>query len=625
MQISRVSLTLIAGISLLTSSLQSEEADMSEASVELPTLVLQAQETANERSASTYTTPVSTLEFDPRVDLQSRNMAEAQGDITIRGGIFENTGIRLGSATLLDPQTGHYFAELPVAPEMLEPYKVFTGADNALYGFNSSIGTISYGWSEIKTGGSATVGGGDHDLNFQRIHQGFTEPLLDSQGWTLGVEAEYSRSESDGTIAFGDHDFYRTSGRVQLVGPNSQTDFFAGYQEKFFGWFAMYSAPFGSFETENLKTSLFLVNHKQNYGEGSSVEVTAYHRDNADHYIYNRFDYDLTDPADLFKHETKVSSLGLSGTHFVNEHFALNYSGQVTSDRIDSSKLENNFTSRRYYKFSLVPQYQFQLDSGDTVTLRAGASYYDTNRNSSEVSAIADITWERVESDGTSKKLYLSYAEASQVTGYTAVGGGTTGLFASNPTLDTETSKNLELGGTINQGNWSLNAAIFYRWDDNLTDWTFDSMTPSARTANPVDLETFGVELIATRQWKNFEAIVSYTYLEKDEDYGMAIADASFYALNFANHRVTLGGIWRPFEWLELRIDNEWRDQKANALRLSDNEAFYTHIGVSFYPPQFEDLEIFFAGENVWDDDFEDVPGTPGRGDQYSGGVRYSW
>ena len=83
----------------------------------LPTLYVDAQQTANIRPVTTYESPVSNLEFEPRVDLQSRNMAEAQGDVTIRGGIFENTGFRVGSATLIDPQTGHYFAELPIAPE----------------------------------------------------------------------------------------------------------------------------------------------------------------------------------------------------------------------------------------------------------------------------------------------------------------------------------------------------------------------------------------------------------------------------------------------------------------------------------------------------------------------------
>lgn len=140
----------------------------------LPTLYVDAQQSANIRPVTTYESPVSNLEFEPRLDLQSRNMAEAQGDISVRGGIFENTGFRVGSATLIDAQTGHYSAELPIAPEMLTRPDILTGADNALYSFNSTVGTISYGWSQIADGGSLTVGGGDHDLNFQRIHNGLT-------------------------------------------------------------------------------------------------------------------------------------------------------------------------------------------------------------------------------------------------------------------------------------------------------------------------------------------------------------------------------------------------------------------------------------------------------------------
>jgi hypothetical protein len=614
----------LAGLMLATATVQAVASGAGAPPLELPTLVLQSRETANERSAATYTTAVSNLEFDPRIDLQSRNMAEAQGDITIRGGIFENTGILLGSATLIDPQTGHYFAELPIAPEMLTPYQVFTGADNALYGFNSTVGTIRYGWSEIEGGGSTTAGAGDHDLNFQRLHQSRSVRLGDSGRWTLGVEGEYSRAESDGTVAFGDHDFYRTSGRIQLAGPNSQTDFFAGYQEKFFGWFGMYTgdAFLGAdpYETENLKTRLFLVNHRHRYGDRNWFEATAYFRKHTDHYIFNRFA-----PNKEFIHETEATALGLSGQHAFDDAFALSYSGQATADNIDSTKLEKNFTSRSYYKLSLLPQYQFTLNARDSVTLRAGASYYDTNRDDSEISAIADITWERVENDGASKKIYLSYAEASQVVGYTAIGGETSGLFASNPDLDTETSQNLEFGGVLDQNDWSLDAAVFYRWDDDLADWTFESSDTSARTANPVDIETLGFELIGTRRIGNVEWVGSYTYLHKDEDYGAANIDASFYALNFARHRITLGGIWRPVDWLELRIDNEWRDQKENDLRNTNDSALFTHIGISVYPPQVPNLEIFLAGENIWEEDFEDVPGTPGRGDQYSAGLRYSW
>ena len=135
--------------------------------VSLPALELIVPKTANTRPVATYETPISNLDFDPRIDMQARNMAEAQGDLSIRGGTFENTGIQVGTTTLLDPQTGHYTTELPIAPEMLGEPNILTGAENALLGFNSGVGTVSYSWSEITKGGSLNIGGGDHDLNFQ--------------------------------------------------------------------------------------------------------------------------------------------------------------------------------------------------------------------------------------------------------------------------------------------------------------------------------------------------------------------------------------------------------------------------------------------------------------------------
>ena len=586
----------------------------------LPTLYVDAQQTANVRPVTTYESPVSNLEFEPRVDLQSRNMAEAQGDITIRGGIFENTGFRVGSATLIDPQTGHYSAELPIAPEMLTRPDILIGADNALYGFNSTVGTISYGWSQIADGGSLTSGGGDHDLNFQRIHNGLTGQLGESGEWSWGVEAEISRSESDGTIQFGDHNFDRTSGRLQLVGPNSQTDFFAGYQAKFFGWPNMYT-PYGVNETENLKTSLFLFNHAQNYNEHSYFEITAYYREHKDHYIYSR----ENPSAFQAKHTTDVSTFAFSGLHALGEAFSLNYSGQITADEIESTSLERGrFESRTYSKLSLLPECKIELAPNEHLVIQIGGSFDDTDRNDSEFSLISNIAWGRQHYSGNSESVYLSYSETSQVAGYTAIGGSeTTGLFRSNHDLGREKTQNVEIGTKVMRQDWSIEAAVFYRWDDNLVDWTFAGT--SAREANPVDIETFGLELIASKRWDSIEAIASYTFLDKDEDYGNDTIDASFYALNYAKHRFTLGAIWTPSEIFQFRIDNEWRANEDNALRKCSDSALFTHFGLSIYPPQLKNMELFLAVDNAWDDDFQDVPGTPGRGDQYSAGVTYSW
>jgi hypothetical protein len=590
----------------------------------LPTLYVDAQQTANIRPFTTYESPVSNLEFEPRVDLQSRNMAEAQGDVSIRGGIFENTGFRVGSATLIDPQTGHYFAELPIAPEMLTRPDILTGVDNALYGFNSTVGTISYGWSQIADGGSATLGGGDHDLNFQRIHHGLTGQLGESGEWSWGVEAEISRSESDGTIQFGDHDFDRSTGRVQILGPNSQTDFFAGYQAKFFGWPGMYTSDaFADFppETENLKTQLFMVNHKNTYGDNNWVEATAYHRRHKDVYTFNRF----TSTSNTI-HETKVSAMAIAGAHAITpETLTLNYSAQITADEVSSVKLSTApFQSRTYYKLSILPEYRVSVGEKQHLSLSLGGSFDDTNRNDSEYSPIVEIKWSEALENGGSNSLFLSYMESTQLIGYNGIAPGGT-YFGGDADIKRENSSNLELGAQISRTDWSFEGAVFYRWDDNLVDWVFLEASPNARLATNVDIDTFGIELIASKRWENVETIMSYTYLDKDEDYGEVVGASSFYALNYPNHRFTLGAIWRPCEILEVRIDNEWRENEDNALRKGSDSALFTHFGLSIYPPQVDNMELFFAVDNAWDDDFEDVPGTPGRGDQYSAGVTFSW
>jgi len=155
---------------------------------------------------------------------------------------------------------------------MLDTADIFTGVDNALYGVNISVGTVSFSWTPINTGGSVSLGTGNNDFNLQSINAGVSVPLAGKPDWQLGFQGDYAHSQSDGTIDNGDHDFTRASGRVQLTGPQSQTDLFYGSQQKFFGWPNLYT-PFGVNETEALDTQLLMLNHKQGYAKHRSFEV----------------------------------------------------------------------------------------------------------------------------------------------------------------------------------------------------------------------------------------------------------------------------------------------------------------------------------------------------------------
>jgi len=607
------------------------------AAEELPTLTVMGQETANQRPVTTFETPLSNLDFDPRVDFQSRNMAEAQGDISIRGGTFENTGVKLGSANMLDCQTGHYMTELPIAPEMLGEPKVLTGADNALHGFNSSVGTVSYSWSEITKGGSFTIGGGDHNLNFQRIHHALTGSYGDSKDWTWGAEIEGSRSESDGTIPFGDHAFERTSGRIQLLGPDSQIDLVFGYQDKFYGWPGMYTANTNFHETEDYQIELFLINHIQNYDHGY-FEFTGYQRSLTDEFILSRenpplYEYEAN-------HKTLVHGLGFSGKHLISQSFTINHSAQFTADKIKKSTVleagrnkdglnQGNFIDREYYKITFLPEYKYALSDDEKITYKGGISLDDSNRDKQRFSPLAEVSWTRSDGGQEFESAYLSYSESTQVLGYGAIGGPTSsGTFQSTLDLNRSISKNLEIGINLKRKSWSFDSAIFHRWDEDLVDWTYSNTSPNSRKANHADINTFGFEIIASHQWDNFQAICSYSYLEKEENYKDLNVDGSFYALNYPEHRATLGLIWDPIDTLQIRVDNEWREQRENIIRQNTgapNKSTFSHLAASYFPPKFEDLELFLAYDKPWEKDFQDIPGIAPRGDQFSFGATYSW
>ncbi len=596
--------------------------DNEEEIVTLPAFVVVEKRVAIEDSVPTFSMPVTALRFEPTVDLQTRNFGEAQGDVSIRGGIFEGTGFVVGGITLYDPQTGHYAAEIPIAPAMLTGPSVLTGIDNAVTGVNATAGTIAYQWRPITTGGKLSAGFGEDDFNRQSLYLG---QELGSIGddFEIGVDFDLSRSESDGTVVNGDHLFERFSGRLQIRGDASQTDLFAGYQSKFFGWPNLYT-PFGVAETENLQTTLILLNHKMLFAEGDFLELSSYYRRNKDDYEFDRFRPGIFNP---FQHETKVSGFGFNGRESVGE-IVWNYRVEVLGDEIESTALTfGNFRSRTYLKASLVPEKTWVHSGSREITARVGVVYDDTNRDSSAVSPLVEIAVKDQCTEGVNTRWYLQYSGASRVAGYTALNSNPSGgLFRGRSDLEREKSKNIEVGTEWDGQKWSFQTAVFFRQDDPLVDWTYSASATSARSANEVAIDVFGIEVVYVKQWKKIDLVLGYTLLDKDSDYGNALVDASFYALNYARHRLTAAMTLRLGGGFEIRSDNELRFQEKNSLHtVGGDEAILSSIGLYYSLPNWPELEIGLLVDNLWDDDFQEIPAVPAAGRQVSANISYRW
>lgn len=582
------------------------------APVALPELLVYSPRVANQSPAAGFAMPVSTLRYEPIVDVQARNLTEAQADVTIRGGIFENTGFRIGGATLVDPQTGHYLAEIPVAPAMLGAPAIFTGAANAMGAANATTGTIAYDWRPVRLGGALSAATGNDATSREELYAGGVAPQ-EIFGAHVGADLAVAHAQSAGSIAFGDSRFDRINGRLQLAGAKTQTDLFAGYQKKFFGWPNLYT-PFNSPESENLETTLFAFNHRADLGGGDRFQFSAYHRRNKDDYAFNRLA--AVGPVHPFQHTTWVTGAALDGRNALGG-LTLGWRGEVLADRLQSTSLTfGPYRDRTITKFALVPEKAI-----GAAVLRAGATYDHSNRDGSSVSPL--IEWAL--QDGA-RRWQASYVRATQIPTYTALKSSPTGgLFRGNQGLGRESSHQAEVGVADLLGGWNVEAATFWRRDDALVDWTFRRGV-TARTANPVDLETAGFEAVAHRTWGACDLVLGYTFLTKQADYRGALVDASFYALNYARQRLTAAITVRLGRGFELRMDNTARIQAGNFLRVvGGDRAVISSLGIAYRPPAWRGVAVTLQADNLWNSNFQEVPAVPAARRTVTGALRYAW
>ena len=587
----------------------------------LSEITVKATRVVNDSPASSYATAATALRFDPLTELQSRGLAEGQSDVTVRGGLFENTGFMLGAVTVMDPQTGHYAAGLPVDPAIMTVPAIYKGIDGAVTGFNSTVATVSYGFARVTGGGTISLGAGSDNLNHQQLRFGHVSET--SGGKELGINVSAARSEGDGSVPFGDHKFSRANVQLQLQSDAAQTDLIVAFQDKFFGWPGAYTGFANLPEIDDTQTTLLLANHKVSNEQGW-LEVGGYYRRLEDNYDFNRANVESGTPGS-FEHETKVSGVGFQGLQR-RGRVSWRFGAQLTTDElVRSTDLTNGqFTKRTYATATIVPSFESELDNGDTLIWRAGATVDYSNRDDNEVSPLLGLTLRRFNGD-TITRYKIEYAATSQVPGYTALNSNPSGLFGGNPLLGRETAKQLSASVEHDSGDWQLRAAVFSRQDDDLVDWTYAVGAPFARQANPVDIDVLGLEVFLVRKWESVDLVLGFTTLDKDAEYGDAQVDASFYALNFAKYRATVAFAYRFANAFEFRVDSEYRTQEDNPLREGDDSTFLASAALVWQSDALTGFGASLIVDNVTDSEFQPFPGTPASGRQVSLNASYSW
>ena len=477
-------------------------------------------------------------------------------------------------------------------------------------------GAVAYDWRPITGAGFLSAALGNDGLDREEAYESWAATGSNH----LAGDADWAHASGNGTVPFGDFHFDRADARLQYVGQGAQTDLFAGYQASFFGWPNLYT-PFDSDETENLQTLLVALNNRTDLGGGDYIEGGAFYRRNKDDYAFSRFaPLGAVHP---YQHTTWEYGASAGGRQEM-DGIIYDYHVEQTSDWLRSTSLRYGpYMSRTLGKAALIPEKSWANDGG-AMTIKAGATYDVSNREHGTFSPVAELS--QAWNGGMIQRVYVSYSTTTEMPSYTAIdSSATAGLFLGNPGLGRQTSRDTEVGVTGNLLGWTGQAAAFYRKDDSLIDWTYTTGV-FGRSANAVDLDTEGFELVARRSWSLWSVVVGYTALAKDANYRGAPVTASFYALNYARQRVTCALLLRLTEKLELRMDNTARIQEPDALRTQGgNTALTSSLGLDWHPQSVRNLEVYAQVDNLWDSAFQSVPGVPAARRQLSFGATYGW
>lgn len=196
------------------------------------------------------------LEQLPGVDLRTRGAGDVQGDLTMRGGTFDQMLILLNGVNLTDAQTGHHNLDIPIDLSMVDRVEIIPASALLHYGLTSFCGAVNIVTGESsRSQAQASLAGG----SFGQLHISAAATYV-ANSWTYTAAAAHHHSDGYQTNT----DYSHTSLFLQAHRHDSRGDwnFQLGGQIKDFGSLAFYSTKYPS-QFEATRTLVASASHQR--------------------------------------------------------------------------------------------------------------------------------------------------------------------------------------------------------------------------------------------------------------------------------------------------------------------------------------------------------------------------
>ncbi len=410
------------------------------------------------------------LEYALGVDVRRRGPHGVQGDVSIRGGSFDQTLILVDGFKVSDPQTGHHNLDLPLNLADIERIEILRGPGSRVYGPGAFSGAINI-ITRDAGGTGAGLGGAIGENSFSEGEASVSFPALG-----IANRLSYGRSESAGYLENTGFAINNLAWNAAIPAGPEKIQLTLGRTEKEFGANGFYSASF-PWQWEATETTFFGARSGFDLG-GTRIEPRVYWRRHEDDFILDRTRPDwyrnlhTTDTYGAEFQSTFESAFGVTAT-----------GGEIGREEIESESLGDHGRTRGGIFV------EHRMDLGSRLTLAGGAFAYHYTDWGWEI-------WPGLDAGfvlGEHSSLYASVERSFRVPTYTELYYDSPANVG-NPDLQPEEAWTYEGGMKWQSGVLEGGAALFRREGQNLIDWTRAAEDEPWQVRNVAEMNTNGLE-----------------------------------------------------------------------------------------------------------------------------------
>ncbi len=500
----------------------------------------------------------------------------AQQDLSIRGSSYAGTGLSINGVMLDIPWSRHFNAELPLPQSILSEAEARRGLHNIS---GHLVGTADHTIQPFASRSEAQLGLGSKE-RYQASLFGSSENL---GGFIDGEKAK--------DIDYGANDLDRLSGSafVQFMQNGWQFDILSASQSKRYGAQGYYGIPATTYAEERTEDQLIYLGACRGDLDGAYLRAGTGLR---------AFNDEYSIPSSLFYQEvlSRSASLMVEGRTLEVQHILLNVRGDLLHERIDR---DVDLPSRTRGSLVLLPEARF-----GHFAAKGGLNTVFQTSESAEWMPQAGIDWFTTDN----ATLYASYSENVQQPDYQSL--------ASNAALQLQRAKNSEVGfRQLLSASLDWRIAAFHRRQENASDW-------QAGTA--IGLGTLNVDgcdaAIHFAPSDKLDVQGYYQWIHKDG----AVA-GGLYESDYPEHLVAVSGFWRFAPAFRLFGAQTLRWQADHLGRTGGDFGADASLGLQYSPRYAKNVRLSLLAENLWNSDFQAIPGLKPRPASVLSAIAVAW